>query len=84
MSLRIISRTLKATPIPWLHVLCNIPPCDLLRKRTFLNCVNKSLNLKKSILYEVMTENVPDSLVSRKPKQKTFENLNIFNVSIEW
>jgi hypothetical protein len=58
ISLRIISGTLKATPIPWLHVRCNIPSGDLLRKRIFLKCVNKSLNLKKSILfvYEVMTE----------------------------
>ena len=31
-----------------------------------------------------MTENVPDRLVSRKPIQKTFENLNNFNVNIEW
>ena len=72
ISLRIISGTLKATSIPWLYVFCNISPGDLLRKRTFLNCVNKSLNLNKSILYEVMTENVPDRLVSRKPIQKTF------------
>ena len=42
------------------------------------------MNLKKSILYEVMTENVPHRLVSRKPIQKTFENLNNFNVNIGW
>ena len=70
ISLRIISETLKAKPIHWLHVLCHIPPGNLLRKRTFLNYVNKSLNLKKSILYKVMTENVPDRLVSRKPIQQ--------------
>ena len=71
VTMRIISGTLKATNLAWLPVLCNIAPPDLRRTNIAKHMYNNCLFYEKSLLFEIIKDNVPDRLISRKPIWKT-------------
>jgi hypothetical protein len=83
-SLRIVSGTVRSTPISWLPVLCNIVPAKFRR----LNCLSKLLckvnTNQNSILYDVLQDKVPERLVSRKAAWKIFDSVINFDQMESW
>jgi len=51
---RIISRTVKSSPLQWL--LANIKPPHILRKDTLLKTVKKFVDYKRTLLYQTMLQ----------------------------
>jgi len=83
-ALRIVTGTLKSTPLQWLYVLSNIAPPNLTRKRHFKNIIQKSIINENSLLYEVLEDAVAPRLKSRSMWNDLFESLVNFNVEREW
>ena len=65
-AMRIVSGTIKTTPLPWLPVLSNILPPDLRRKQALVNTIQKNTSLNNSLLSQFVSQTVPQVL-SRKP-----------------
>ena len=84
-ALRIISGTLRSTPLEWLYVLSNIPPPHLSRKISYKNIITKSIIYENSLLYKILEEPTTyQRLKSREPWDKTFENVRNFSLTDEW
>lgn len=77
-ALRIVSGTLKATPLSWLYVLCNIPPPELTRKKVYKNIIESSIINGNSLLYKILEEPVVQRLKSRKTWDTTYQSLRNF------
>ena len=64
--MRIICGAVKATPLPWLPVLCNIPPPIIRRQAAFLNEWRKYLDNQDLPIHRLVLDDLPSSrLVSR-------------------
>ena len=59
-TLRCVSGTVRATPIPWLPVLCNIVPASFRRKMLLKNLISKTNIFQNSLLIDVIQETAPD------------------------
>ena len=83
-TLRCVSGAVKATPLPWLSVLCNIVPAHLRRKSLLKNTLSNTNFHQNSLLFDVLQENVTERLKSRKVPRTQFNELNDFNCLEEW
>ena len=81
-TMRIISGTVKSTPLPWLSVLSNIAPPELRRWKKsskLLNCCNM-----KSLLFEEL-QNLPENrLTFIQPIWSKLTETKAFNLVVEW
>ena len=66
-AMRIISGTIKSTPLPWLPVLTNIPPPDLRRKMFLVRTIQTSMALNNSLLCQLISDPVEQCLVRKPP-----------------
>ena len=57
-------RTVRATPLAWLPVLCNIIPLELRRKKALSNLLFKSEHHENSILFDIIQEKTNQRLKS--------------------
>jgi hypothetical protein len=64
-ALRIISGTLRSTPLEWLYVLSNIAPPRLSRKISYKNIITKSILYENSLLYKILEGPTYQRLVER-------------------
>lgn len=84
-AMRIISGTIKSTPIPWLAVLCNIDSPHLRRKSALVKTVKKCLLVGNSVLNNLMSNTPPRTLVRRPPYDSAIELISAnFNVKVKW
>jgi len=83
-ALRVITGTLKPTPLHWLYTLSNIPSPELLRKRSFKNILDKTFMNKNSLLYEILEDTVEQRLISRQVWKDSYAELENFNIELEW
>jgi hypothetical protein len=83
-ALRIISGTVKATPIPWLNVLANIAPSELRRYRAAKTIYNHCILYENSLLFEILQNKVNQRLSSRKPIWEILEQMKNFKLEDEW
>lgn len=83
-TLRTITGTVRATPVPWLYVLSNIAPPELRRKAAVKSLIHTCMTNKNSLLYEVLQDRVFQRLNSRQTISNTIENLKDFDLKIEW
>lgn len=83
-ALRIVTGTVKATPVPWLYVIANIPPSNLRRCRAVKRLYNSCLVHENSVLYDLLQNKVTQRLVSRKTVWQTLDELKEFDISREW
>ena len=83
-ALRIITGTLKGTPLEWLCVLCNIAPPELLRKKCYKKSIERSIINKRSLLYNVLEKPTIHRLKFRLPWDVFYENVRNFNLEREW
>ena len=81
VTMRIISGTLKAKNLSWLPVLCNIAPPELRRTNIVKHMNNSCLFYEKSLLFEIINDNVTDRLISRKPIWKILDELQNFKLN---
>ena len=66
-TMRIISGTIKSTPLPWLPVLCNILPPELRRKQALVRTVQVSVANGSSVLSDLLENPIPQVLVRKPP-----------------
>lgn len=66
-TMRVISGTLKPTPVPWLCVLSNIAPPHLRREQAFQNEVRKVLSNPNLPIHQDVDDPPPNRLKSRRP-----------------
>lgn len=66
-TMRIISGTFRATPLPWLPVLSNIPPPTLRRQEATVNILQKAMANDLLPLNADINQHPPVRLSSRKP-----------------
>jgi len=52
--MRVISGTLKSIPLQWLPALANIKPPHIRRKDALVKTIKKSVDYKRSLLYQMM------------------------------
>lgn len=83
-TLRLVSGTVKATPLPWLPVLSNIIPAELRRKDSLRKVIVNSRFYNNSILNDVLNENVCQRLISRKVVSVQFNELQQFDWKEQW
>ncbi|XP_067008094.2 pseudouridylate synthase RPUSD2 [Anabrus simplex] len=84
-AMRVITGTVRSTPIHWLHVLANIAPQDLRRKAAKVNLLKKTCSHKNSPLYDALLQGPPPSrLKSRKPPWTDFKSISSFDMTSEW
>lgn len=86
--MRIITGSVRSTPIPWLHVLSNIAPPPLRRERMAHNEWFKCMehpNLADLSLRHDLSNPPPHRLVSRNPiwKEFTIQNRE-FSITDRW
>ena len=84
--MRTISGAVKSTPLQWLPVLVNIKPPDIQRKEAFVKTVEKSKNLKRSFLYQMILQIPEQRLQSRSPPVETARKLisSKYNSTEDW
>ena len=82
--LRIVTGTIKSTPIPWLSVLANIQPPDIRRKIALCREYNKIADNADLPIHEDLTGRVGTRLVSRNPLWLKVNELNHFRPEDEW
>lgn len=75
-TMRIITGSLKSTPLDWLPVLSNIPPSDLRRKEATLKEYRKILNSPNVPLHNDILQYSSPRLKSRKPFWTTGHELS--------
>lgn len=86
-SMRIITGTLKSTPIPWLHTISNIPPPELRRQEATdrewrkLHHYDYPQDLP---IHKVLNDPPPDRLKSRTPLWHNGKSDNKFDIKEEW
>jgi len=84
--MRIISGTVKSTPLQWLPALVNIKPPHICRKYVFVKIVKKSVDYKHLLLYQMMLQTSNQQLKSRSPPVETVRTLISlgFDSAEEW
>ncbi|VVC38887.1 Hypothetical protein CINCED_3A017277 [Cinara cedri] len=65
--MRVISGTVKSTPLQWLPVLANIKPPHIRMKDVLVKTIKKSVDYKSSLLYQMMLQTPNQRLKSRSP-----------------
>lgn len=80
--MRIITGTIKSTPLPWLPTLSNIAPPKLRRQEALTRMISKCETVKKSLLYSVR-QNLPEIRLRSRTPPWTLYNQN-FNIKDEW
>ena len=83
-AMRVITSTVRSTPVQWLPVLANIPPQDLRRKAAKINLLKKVTSLKNSSLYEILQDTPTTRLKSRKTPWADLESINSFDMASAW
>lgn len=83
-ALRVVTGTVRATPIPWLFVLANIAPSNLRRRRTAKTLYDNCNFHEKSLLYEILQERITQRLTSRRPIWEFLGSLENFDLDSEW
>ena len=68
--MRIVTGTVRATPVMWLPVLINIVSAELRRKKSLDTVIFKAERHKNSILFEMIQEKPLQRLKSREPVWK--------------
>lgn len=76
---RIISETVKSTPVEWLPVLTNILLPLLRRKEALLRAINKAQRMKMSLSYQMLRYTPKLRLKSRKPPWHIAKKLALSN-----
>ena len=84
-SMRAISGTLMATPVPWLPVLCNIAPPEIRRRDALIREYTKILSAPQLPIHDFLPQNA-GRLKSRKPPLRTASQLmdTNFTVHTNW
>ena len=84
-SMRLITGTMKSTPLQWLPVLSNIAPVQLRREQALVNTIFKCKTLKNSLLFEFL-QDPPDQSLVRKPPYLLAKELMItpYNIKERW
>lgn len=83
-AMRIISCTVRSTPLQWLPVLSNIAPPDIRRKEAKAQIFRKTEKHKNSLLYDVLQDPPKTRLKSRKPPWADMESSKTFTVADKW
>ena len=85
-ALRVISGSLKSTPLPWLPVLANIEPASLRREAACRKEFGKCHLYQNSLLFDIIQELPPPRLISRKPPwlYDTQDTYNTFDINQKW
>lgn len=85
-TMRIISGTVKSTPVQWLPALCGIAPPDTRRKQALYRECNKILNNPQIPLYADLVSEHSTRLKSRRPTLTTGKRLceEDFSVEDDW
>lgn len=65
--MRVISGTVKSTPLQWLPALANIKPPHIRRKDALVKTIKKSVDYKSSLLYQMMLQTPNQRLKSKSP-----------------
>ncbi|VVC38892.1 Reverse transcriptase domain [Cinara cedri] len=65
--MRVISGTVKSTPLQWLPALANIKPPHIRWKDALVKTIKKSVDYKSSLLYQMMLQTPNQRLKSRSP-----------------
>ena len=78
-SMRIISGSVKYTPLEWLSVMSNIAPPRLRRQRFLNNTIKKCDTLEKSLLYNIR-QDLPNIRLKRKPPWTIYDRT--FNIDL--
>lgn len=86
VALRIISGTVHSTPIPWIHVLSNIPPASIAREQSAIReCVKFRNNPELPIYNDLISAPINQRLKSRKPFWIFYRNhTNIDDFKRRW
>lgn len=66
-TMRIISGTVRSTPLEWLPALCNIAPPHIRRQSALLTLYQKICNDRRIPLHYDLLVDIPSRLISRKP-----------------
>ena len=83
-TMRIVTGTVRATPVMWLPVLSNIVPAELRRKKSLDIFIFKAERHKNSILFEMIQEKTLQRLKSREPIWKNFDAVKNFDINRIW
>ena len=83
-TVRCVSGTIRATPLPWLPVLTNIVPAKFRRKLMLKSLISKTNLFEESLLFDVLQENVNERLKSRTVIKKIFNDIILFDLNQAW
>ena len=84
-AMRIISVTIKSTPLPWLPILSNIQPPDLRRKMALIRTVQASMTINNSLLCPFLSNPVDQCLVRKPPYLLARELIDSdFDINVAW
>lgn len=83
-ALRVITGTVKSTPISWLNVLSNITPSILRRNKIAKNLLYRCEFFQNSLLYEVLQDKVQQRFKSRKPIWQSLDSIRNYDAMTEW
>lgn len=85
-TMRIITGTVKSTPVEWLPALCNIEPPDIRRQSNLLSLFRKTLENENVPLHADLALPMTERLKSRKPAISTAKILHTsqFNPKEVW
>uniref|UniRef100_A0A2S2QWX2 Uncharacterized protein n=1 Tax=Sipha flava TaxID=143950 RepID=A0A2S2QWX2_9HEMI len=84
--MRVISRTVKSTPLQWLPTLASIKPPYICRKDALVKTIKKSVDYKHSLLYQMILQTPNLRLKSNSPPVKYARTLISlgFDSAEEW
>lgn len=83
-ALRVITGSLKSTPLPWLSVLANIEPAPMRREAACRKEFMKCNFFKNSILFDVIQNPPSVRLKSRNPPWCLIESDSSFDIKSKW
>lgn len=81
-TMRIITGTVKSTPINWLPALANIPPPEIRRKNALIREYRKAINSPNTPLHNDLNQPQRNRLKSRKPPLRTAAQLDKENFMV--
>jgi len=73
--MRVISGTVKSTPLQWLPALANIKPPHIHRKDLLVKTINKFVDYKRSLLYQMILQTPNQRLKSSSPPAESARTL---------
>jgi len=81
-----ISGTIQSTPLQWLLTLTNIKPSHIRRKDALVKTIKKSVEYKRSLLYQMVLQAPSQRLQSKSPQAKSAKTLISlgFDSAEEW